>query len=45
MKKPSNLVGIEKENQLFKINKKPKNSSRQKMKKTGEKRILDFIAN
>ena len=45
MKKPPNLIGTEKENQLFKIDKKTKNFSEQKRKKTRGKPILDFIAN
>ena len=45
MKKPSNPVETEEENQLFQIDEKIENSSQQKREKTREKPILDSIAN
>ena len=45
MKKPPNLVETKKENQLFQINEKLKNSAQQRRKNRSRKPILDFISN
>ena len=45
IKKPSNLVGIKEENQIFQINEKPKNPGQQKREKMRGKPILDSMAN
>ena len=45
IKKPSNAVETEEENQLFQIDKTSKNLGQQKREKLKKKPILDSIAN